>query len=251
MRNLLGNSETDRLARLAGLLYLLVLPTAGPWFYISASLLGGDAATLASLQAGRDTLVLAIILGAIGHTVQLVAAVVLYRLLSSFGKVAAGLMLVLIAVSMPLSFAAMAQETDLLALLDGAQGVSALGAEQLQAQITLTAHAYTSLVNTAALFWGLWLFPLGWALFRSRLAPRVIGVLVILGGPLYVMAFFGPLLVTDYPSSLLASVVGFASGIPDLLGEIGTALWLTIMGARSGRTTPATAPSAAAVPADA
>jgi hypothetical protein len=91
------------------------------------------------------------------------------------------------------------------------------------------------LVNTAALFWGLWLFPLGWALFRCGFVPRVIGVLVMLGGPFYAMAFFGPLLVADYPSSLVASVVGIVSGIPDLLGELGTALWLTIMGARAGR----------------
>jgi hypothetical protein len=235
-------SETDRLARLAGVLYLLVLPTAGPWFYISAALTGGDAATLANLQAGRSTLVLAIVLGALGHVVQLVAAIVLYRLLSPFGKVAASSMLVLIAVSMPLSFAAMARETDLLALLDGAAGSSVLGGELLQTQIALTATSYTSVVNTAALFWGLWLFPLGWALLRCGFVPRVIGVLVMLGGPFYVMAFFGPLLVADYPSSIVASVVGFGSGIPDLLGELGAALWLTIMGARATR--PAT-PSAA------
>jgi hypothetical protein len=174
----------------------------------------------------------------------LVAAVLFYRLLSPSGKVAASLMLVLIAVSMPLSFAAMARETDLLALLDGAGSSSALSGELLQAQIALTAKSYTSFVNTAAVFWGLWLFPLGWALFRSRLVPRVIGVLVMLGGPLYVMAFFGPLLVADYPTSIVASVVGIVSGIPDLLGELGTAVWLAAMGARSLRkTVPAGAPS--------
>jgi hypothetical protein len=140
LRNLLGTSETDRLARLAGLLYFLTLPTAGPWYYMSAALLGGDVVTLASLQAGRDTLVLAIVLGALGHLVQLASAVVLYRLLSPFGKVAASLLLVLLAVSMPLSFAAMARETDLLALVDGAGGLSALSAEHLQVQITLTAQ---------------------------------------------------------------------------------------------------------------
>jgi len=233
--NFLGRSETDRLARLAGILYLLVLPTAGPWYYTSAAMLGGNAATLATLGAGRSTLELMILLGAIGHTVQLIAAVLLYRLLNPFGKIAASLALILLAVSMPLSFAAIAREMDLLALLDRAQELSALGAAQLQAQVTLTADAYTSLAKTAAFFWGLWLFPLGWVLWRSRYVPRVIAGCVFLGGPLYVQAFVGPLFDPSYATSLVSSVIGFASGIPDLIGEIGVALWLTIMGARSGR----------------
>lgn len=242
MRNFLGANETDRLARLAGILYLLVLPTAGPWFYTSTSLLGADA-TLASLQAAQHTLELVIVLGAIGHSVQLLAAILLYRLLSPSSKLAAISMLVLLAVSVPLSFAAIARQTDLLALLGGGSA-AALGTEQLQAQIIFGARAFTSLVSTAALFWGLWLFPLGWGLYRSRLVPRAIGVLVFLGGPLYVMAFFGPLLVADYPRSLVQSIVGFGSGIPDLLGELGTAVWLTVMGARSARnaTPPAASP---------
>jgi hypothetical protein len=240
-----GATEADRLARLAGVLYFLTLPTAGPWFYVSASLLGGDAATLASLRAARGMLELVIVLGATGHVVQLVSAVVLQRLLSPFGKVAANLMLVLLATSMPLSFAAIAREMDLLALLDGGRGLSALGAEQLQAQITLTAHAYTSLANTAALFWGLWLFPLGWLLLRCGFVPRVLAVCVLLGGPLYIQAFVGPVFDPAYASSLVASVVGIVSGIPDLIGEIGTGLWLTIRGARGGRTATAGAAKSA------
>jgi hypothetical protein len=227
-----GSNEADRLARLAGILYLIVLPTAGPWFYVSASLLGGEAATVARLQAGRSMLEHAIAFGAAGHVVQLLAAVLLYRLLSAFHKLAATSALVLIAVSVPLSFAAMAKEMEILALLGGSPG---LDAALLQAQVTVAAGAYTSLVNTAVLFWGLWLFPLGWALFRSGLVPRVIGVLVMLGGPFYTMAFFGPLFVADYRSSLLASVIGIASGIPDWLGELGTAFWLMVKGAGAAR----------------
>jgi hypothetical protein len=235
-----GSSEVDRLARLAGVLYLIVLPTAGPWFYVSASLLGGDAATIASLQAARTMLEHAIAFGAVGHVVQLVAAVMLYRLLSPFAKLAAMSALVLIAVSVPLSFAAMAKEMEILALAAGGPSASALDAQLLQSEITVAAGAYTSLVNTAVLFWGLWLFPLGWALFRSGLVPRVIGVLVVLGGPFYTMLFFGPLLIAHYQSSLLASIIGFASGIPDVLGELGTALWLTMKGA-GGASAPARA----------
>ena len=207
MLNLFGKNETDGLARLAGILYLLVLPTAGPWYYTSAAMLGGNAATFASLDAGRSTFEIMILLGAVGHTVQLLAAVLLYRLLSPFGKIAAALTLILLAVSMPLSFAAIARETDLLALLDRTKGLSAPGGEQLQVQITLMADAYTSLAKTAAFFWGLWLFPLGWVLWRSRYVPRVIAACVFLGGPLYVQAFVGPVFDSAYATTLETSDV--------------------------------------------
>src|SRR5512139_436439 len=138
---------------------------------MSTALLGGDAATLAKLEASRGTLDLVVMLGAAGHTLQLIAAVLLYLLLKPVAKVSATLALILLAVSVPLSFAAIACEIDLLALVRRA-GASALDGAQVQSQITLLADAYASVVSTAALFWGLWLLPLGWALFRSPFLPR-------------------------------------------------------------------------------
>jgi uncharacterized protein DUF4386 len=235
-----GTSESDKLARLAGALYLLTIPTTGAWYGISATALGADAVTLASLEASRGLLELAIVLGAIGHVNHLVLVVVLHRLLSPFGKIAANLAVVFLAASVPLSFVAIAREMDLLALLDGAPALSALGAEQVQAQITLTIGAYTSLFNTQAVFWGVWLVPLGLLLLRSGFVPKVLAVFVILGGPFYVMTFIGPVLDPGYTTSLFGRVFGLVTGIPELIGEVGTALWLTIMGARA-RTTPAPA----------
>jgi len=235
-----GASDNDRLARLAGLTYFLTLPTAGPWYYISTSLLGDGAATLSNLQTSRSTLEVVILLGAVGHVAQLIAVVLLYRLLKPFGKVAASLALVFLATSMPLAFAAIAREMDLIALLDRAVRSSSVGTEQLQAQIAFTVDAYTSLVKTASIFWGLWLFPIGMLLVRSRLVPRVLGIMVMLGGPLYLQAFVGPLFDPHYATSLVSSVIGYASGIPDIIGELGTAAWFVIFAARGARTeTPA------------
>ena len=238
-----GRSESDKLARLAGMLYLLTIPTTGVWYAISSTVLGGDAVTLASLEASRGLLELAIVVGAIGHVNHLVLVVVLHRLLSPFGQVAANLALVFLAASVPLSFAAIAREMDLLAMLDSAPTLSALNGEQLQAQITLTVDAYTSLFNTQAVFWGVWLLPLGWLLLRSGFVPKVLAVFVLLGGPFYVMAFVGPVLDPGYATSLFGSIFGLVTGVPELIGEVGTALWLTIMGARTGRkAVPATTP---------
>jgi hypothetical protein len=231
MRHWLGTNDNDRLARLAGLLYLATIPTTGAWYGIGSSLLGGDTVTLTDLQAGRGLLELAIILGAVGHAIHLVLVVVLRRLLSPFGKIAANLAVIFLAASVPLSFAAIAKELDLLALLHASPQLSALGSEQVQVQITLTAGAYLSLFSTQAIFWGLWLLPLGWLLLRSRIVPRVLGVLVLFGGPFYVLAFVGPVLDPGYASSQIGGLVGIVTGFPELIGELGTALWLTVRGA--------------------
>ena len=86
------------------------------------------------------------------------------------------------------------------------------------------------------IFWGLWLFPLGWLMFRSGFAPRVFGVLLMLGGLWYVSIFVGTVFDPAYESTLFARIVGIVSGIPGQFGELGTALWLLIMGAREGKT---------------
>jgi hypothetical protein len=225
--------EHDKLARLAGWLYLLTFPTTGAWYGISGTLLAGETVTFAGLEAGRGMLALAILLGAVGHVNHLVLIVVLHRLLSPFGKVAANLAVIFLAASVPLSFVAIARELDLLALLDRAPTLSALDAEQVQAQITLTVGAYTSLFNTQTVFWGVWLLPLGWLLLRSGYVPKVLAVFVLLGCPFYVMSFVGPVLDPGYATSLFGRVFGIVTGVPELVGELGVALWLTIRGARS------------------
>jgi hypothetical protein len=73
-------------------------------------------------------------------------------------------------------------------------------------------------------------------MFRSGFAPRVLGVLLMLGGLWYVSIFVGTVFDPAYDSTLFARIVGIVSGIPGQFGELGTALWLLIMGARERKT---------------
>lgn len=41
----------------------------------------------------------------------------------------------------------------------------------------------------------------------------------MLGSPLYVMAFVGPVFDPGYADTLVARIVGIASGIPEILGS--------------------------------
>src|SRR5690606_18523272 len=148
-------NAADKLARLAGLLYVLALPTSGMWYGISSSLVGADAsATLENIQASRGLFELAILAGAVGAVNHLGLALVLYRLFSPIGKMAARLALAFTAVGVPLSLAGVARQIGGLALLDAAQGMPALAGDSLAVHLTPAMHGHESLFLATAIFLG-------------------------------------------------------------------------------------------------
>jgi hypothetical protein len=231
-------TSNDKLARVAGLLYLILLPTTGLWYGAWRSALAGDAAaTIAKIQVSRTLLELAIVAGALGFVDFLIVGLVFYRLFMPVGKEAASVMFAFVAASVPLSLAAVARHIDVLSLLDGAKGLPTLMGEQLQGQVMLALHSSDNLFLITTIFSGLWLVPLGWLVFRSGFMPRVLGVLLLLGSVFYVLTFAGTVFNPDYANTLLGRIVGISAGIPGVIGELGTGLWLSIMGARYRKTT--------------
>jgi hypothetical protein len=84
-------------------------------------------------------------------------------------------------------------------------------------------------------FWGLWLFPLGWLVHRSRFLPRLLGAWLIVNGFAYLALSISALLAPSYASLI------FKLAMPALFGELGLALWLAARGIR-------TVPTRAAAP---
>jgi hypothetical protein len=164
----------DKRARLAGLLYLILLPTAGFGMFGAAGLVvpGDPAATLAHIQASRTLFEFAILLGAVGFIDFLAAGLAFYTLFCNVDTRAASLMLAFVAASVPVSLAAIAGRIDVLSLLDAARGAAALGGDQLQVQVMLALRHSDHLMRTSLIFWGLWLFPLGWLVLRSGFTPE-------------------------------------------------------------------------------
>ena len=223
-------NDTHKLARIAGLLYGISLPTTGFWYGFGSSLAVGDAATvLAHVQAHRTTFEIALIAGGVGAVNHLILAVLLYRLFRPVGQTAAALVLVFGLASVPLCLAAIARQMDVLSLLNTPQIVNG---DQLSLHVMLALQGYANLFLTAAIFWGVWLVPLGWLALRCGFVPRVLGVLMWLGAPFYVLAFAGSIVDPGYQLSVLGRIVGIASGVPDVIGEGGLALWLLIVGTR-------------------
>ena len=211
-------------ARVAGLVYLVMIVTTGAWYGIGQTFMGLDpAGTVVRLQANRTLFEVAILSGAIGFVDFLVLGLLLYRLFNSVGEGAARLMLAFMAVSVPLSLGAVARQMDALSLLDSGRTLTALPIAQL---IAAALQGYTNLFLVSSIFSGLWLIPFGWLALRSRFLPRTAGVLLLAGSVFYVLAFFGTVVNPQFGTTWVAQVVGVLSGVPAILGELAACIWL-------------------------
>ncbi len=222
----------DKTARTAGFLYLIVVVTG--FFslaYVPSQItVQGDAsATVSNIAAAEPLFRLGIAAGLICYTAFLLLPFALYKLLSPVSQNAAVLMVVFAVVSVPISFVNMLNKLDVLSLMGGSDYLQAFTKEQLNARVMLSLDAYSNGLLVSRIFWGLWLLPFGYLVFKSGFLPRVLGILLIAGCFGYLTAFFGSLLFSGYAETSLAS---FASK-PAALGEIGTCLWLLVMGART------------------
>jgi len=226
----------NKIARIAGLLYLLLI-AAGFFYlkYVPSKLIdwNNPAATVSNITASETLFRLGILVGLIGYTLFLLLPIVLYKLLSPVNKTYAVLMVTLAAASVPISFVNMLNNFDVLTLISHDAYLKVFEADKIQAQVMLHLDYYNSGNLVASIFWGLWLFPFGYLVFKSGFLPKVIGVLLMIGCFGYLINFMGHLLFSEQYSK--AGIAIFIT-TPGSLGELSICLWLLIAGVRNKQT---------------
>ncbi|HEV7764721.1 MAG TPA: DUF4386 domain-containing protein [Thermoanaerobaculia bacterium] len=221
---------SSRVARTAGFLYLIVVITGiFSIAYVPSRLIvpGDAAATLSNITASEPLFRLGIVAGYLCYTAFLLLPFALYKLLGSVRKDAAVLMVAFAVVSVPISFVNLLHNVNIVALLSRPE-LRVLSQDQLRSEVLLSLAAYGNGLLVSKIFWGLWLLPFGYLVFKSGILPRVLGVLLMAGCVGYVVAFVCGMLMPGYGQTALARFVS----LPATIGEIGTALWLLIMGIR-------------------
>lgn len=171
-------------ARIAGLIYLIVVATGiFSLAYVPSQLVvSGDAAkTVANISASPGPFRLGIAAAFACYVAFLVLPPLLYRLLSHVNRDAAALMVCLAITSVPLSLGNLVNRLDVLTLLSGKSYLAAYPADQLGAMVMFSLAKYGNGLLIAEIFWGLWLFPLGYLVFRSGMLPRILGVFLMAG----------------------------------------------------------------------
>ena len=220
---------TNNTARLAGALYVLLGLTA-PFslLYVPGKLIvRGNATATAQNVLGSEMMFRWGMVGELAGTVLFaVLVMVLYRLLNRVDKMQASLMAIFALISVPITFVGVVNEIAALTLLRAPAFLSTFSKPQLEAMALffLGLHGRTILVNE--MFWGLWLFPFGLLVMRSRFIPRILGILLIINCFAYLAESLTGLLVPDYAGAV-SKVATYAE-----FGELWIMLWLLIKGAK-------------------
>jgi hypothetical protein len=221
--------STDRAARVAGFLYLLVVVTGlFTLIYVPRTVIvhGNATATAGNLLAHETLFRFGIVVGLISTLIFMFLALALYRLLKEVNQQHAAVMTILVLVQVPLAILTAMNQLAVLVLARGAEFLSVFDKPQRDALAMLFLNIEAQGTFATEILWGLWLFPLGLLVFRSRFLPRFLGIWLIVNGFAYLAMSFTGLLMPQYEK--MVSNIAF----PALLGELVFMLWLLIMGAR-------------------
>jgi hypothetical protein len=210
------------LARIAGFLYLLVVPLGifGSLYVPSRLIVSGDAAATAkNLMASESLFRLGIVSDLLAPLVLIFVVLFLYKLLKPVDKTMAGLMVIFLLLGVPIALLSKVYQFSALQLLSGADYLNVFTTEQLQALALHFLRLHDRGGTIAAIFWGLWLFPMGYLVFKSGFFPRLLGILLMISCFGYLINSFGTFLGYTVNTGLFGAV-----------GEVLFILWLLIRG---------------------
>jgi len=216
----------NKMARVAGGLYIA---------FVLASIL---ADSLTHMGRGTPQLVYETILTSewsyrLGIVVALVSALLfvltawaLYVLLRPVDENLALLFLLLNCIGVAVQCASMFPLLSAMLQADATSHMQAYSAAQLEGLASLSINVYKTGFVTAQLFFGTWLFPLGYLVYKSRFLPRFLGVLLMLDGIGVLIWFLQVLLLPAHPA------IKYPGLAVSFVAEVALGLWLLFRGVR-------------------
>lgn len=217
-------------ARVAGLLYILASALGVVrLLYLPTTLFvrGNAAATANNLATHQSLFRWGMVSALIASVLWLFVPLALYRLLKGVDQTLAVLMVILGSLmQVPLFFVDTVTDAAALLFARGDGYLSVLDKPQRDAfaRLFLDLHHQLDLANL--MFAGLWLFPFGLLVYKSRFLPRFLGVWLMIACFAWLAFSVTGLLFPAYEDK------AFSITQPIALGEVATMLWLVIMGAK-------------------
>ena len=227
-------NSIKKTARIAGLLYLIV--AVNGFFFLryvpSRLIVWNDAATtFKNIKASESLFRLGVLSEIIGYTAWLLLPLVLYKLLKPVDKIWALLMLTFALLIVPIAFTNISNQFAVLTLIGNSEYLKVFEPEKLHAQVLFYLDSFDNGNQIASVFWGLWLLPFGYLVFKSGFLPKILGILLMFGCFGYLVNFAGNLLFKSYGDSIVARYITR----PGSIGELGICLWLLIVGTKEKR----------------
>jgi hypothetical protein len=222
-------NPSKKTARIAGFLYLLHFVA----FFLADNGVHPTpvgsidlAATARSMMASEGLFLVGFVSFLLTAVFFLLSAWALSALLKPVNEDLALLFLLLNLVGVAIWCASQLSELAALLLLSGADYLRMFQADQPQALAMLFLSLYQNGFMIAQLPLNLWLFPLGYLVFKSGFLPRILGILLIADGAAMLVWFFQ---FFFFPGYGVVSTIGLAVG---LVAEGALCLWLLIKGTK-------------------
>ncbi len=230
MTNNIKDLSKKKTARIAGGLYFLFLILGiFCFFYVPSQILvdGNASATASNIMANGLLFRLGIAANIISQIIFIFLVLVLYELFKNVDKKYAKLMVNLVFISIPIAFLIILIQAAPLILLSGASFLKVFSPEELDALVMLFLNVYNYGIIMIEVFWGLWLYPFGYLVFKSGFIPKTIGVFLIIGGFCFLINSFSFLLIPGY-HDIISSIIA----LPKAIGELSIIFWLLIKGVK-------------------
>jgi len=224
----MAEASPRRWARIAGFLYLVNI--IGGLFaigYVPAALVvpGDAAATARNILAHQMLYRASIATHMIVLLTNLPLAVIFYDLFKVVYRRLSLLVLFFVLVGTAVEGAYLLNQFAPLLLLESGRSVSMLTAEQLQAQVAQPLALQAIGYDIEQVFYAGYLLLAGYLIIRSVFLPRVVGVLLALGGMCYLIYSFADILAPGFAAHLIPYIQ-----LPSGIGELSFCLWLLVVG---------------------
>ncbi len=214
-------------ARLAGLSYLLII-VSGIFSHmvVRASMIVKNDAVQTSLNIlENETLFRASILSDFVMILSyLMLGVLFYSLFKSTNSLVSKILISINVVGASMMGLNLLNQYAALMILDGSKYLSVFDTSQLQALslFFMKLHGYG--YQFATISYGVWLLPMGYLAIKSKLIPKAIGYLLIIGAIGYTTVFIGSIMGVAIPSDIT---------IPADLGEFSLCIFLLVKGVKN------------------
>ena len=229
MKNIISDISQHQAVTVLRFLYPIwaIVGLFGVMYVPTTLIVSGDAATTANNILANELLFNMGIVGSLlTQLIFIFVVLALYKLFKPVNKNHAFLMVTFALVAVPIAMLNTLNRVAALLIVKGPDYLSAFEPAQLQSLMMFFLDLNEQGVFIASIFWGLWLFPLSYLIYKSGYFPRILGILVMLGGIGYTVDSFIRLLLPSFESIFLQALLILTVGELIFIG------WLVLMGAK-------------------
>lgn len=220
---------TDKnLARIAGLLYLIVIATGlfSEVFVRQALRVAGDAlATAHNIQSQEMLFRLGFVADLVNFVVGLPSVLIIYVLFKRVNKFLLQLALIFVIIQTAIIAVNLLNQISPLLLLGNDKYLNTLQPTQLATLSLLSLNIQAQGYAIGLVFFGFYCLIIGFVIYKSQMIPKILGVLYVIAGLGYLINSF-----TMFLSKGFANPLFIYLAIPIFIGELSLCLWLLIKG---------------------